>query len=261
MWLSINSEKMLTLREKINYYYLSTQKELVIQYKNSTFGFIWFFLGVVLQVLIVGFIFSYFIKIENYFLFLVSGLIPWYFLSNTIVKASSSFVQNSDLLQKTYFPRETIPFSVVFAKALQMIVSIGLIILTLLVSGYNFDFKILLVFIPLIWLILLASVISLMISILSVIYRDLSSLLQLIISIWFYSTPVIYSLNMVSGITRYLYFLNPMVSVIELFHYSFNVQTSLSLDIFIFNIFITLIFTIFSVRLFYKYNTILVDLL
>src|SRR3990167_5732195 len=93
-----------------------TEKELRARYKNTLFGFLWMFINPLLQMLVIGFIFRLFIKepIENYFLYLLVGLLVWNFFSLSLTKTTPSIVNERSLIKKAKFPREVIPLSIIF---------------------------------------------------------------------------------------------------------------------------------------------------
>ncbi len=92
---------------------IMTGNEIKARYKGTVAGFFWMIINPLLQMLIIGFVFSFFIKVPNYFLFLFVGLLPWQFFSTSLSKATKSFVSARFLLQKTKFAKEIIPFSIV----------------------------------------------------------------------------------------------------------------------------------------------------
>src|SRR3989337_4058776 len=99
-------------RNYFDFLWEMTEKEIKARYKRAIFGFLWVILNPVLQMIIIGVIFSYFIKIPNYFLFLFTGLLPWQFFSLSLTKATPSIVYERSLLQKARFPIEAIPISI-----------------------------------------------------------------------------------------------------------------------------------------------------
>src|SRR3989304_2803226 len=103
------------MKNYLDFILTMTQKEIKARYKRAVFGFLWIVLNPILQMIIIGVIFSFFIKIENYFLFLFSGLLPWQFISLSISKATPSIVFERALLQKAKFPIESIPVSIILA--------------------------------------------------------------------------------------------------------------------------------------------------
>ena len=81
-------------------------------------------------------------NIENYFLFLFSGLLPWQFFSLSLAKATPSFINERNLLQKANFPRSVIPISIILANFFHLIVSLTLLVIALIIIGHiNFPFE------------------------------------------------------------------------------------------------------------------------
>jgi len=113
-----------------------TQKEIKARYKHAVLGFLWVFLNPLIQMLVIGFVFSLIFRfgIENYYLFLFAGLLPWNFFSLALTKATSRIVWDRNLVQKAKFPRSTIPLSVVLSHFVHFLASWLLLIIFLLVS-------------------------------------------------------------------------------------------------------------------------------
>src|SRR3989304_9448269 len=120
-------KKMEYLKHYLDFLWAMTEKEIKARYKRAVFGFLWVVLNPVLQMIIIGAIFSFFIKIPNYFLFLLAGLLPWQFFSTSLSKATPSIVHERSLLQKAKFPIETIPISLILANFFNMVVSFVLL--------------------------------------------------------------------------------------------------------------------------------------
>ena len=111
-----------------------TEKEIKVRYKRAMFGFFWIILNPLLQMLIIGLIFSFFIKIPNYFLFLFSGLLLWQFFSLSVSKTTPSFIYERSLLQKAKFPKEAIPISIIISNFFNLLISLILLLSFLLLS-------------------------------------------------------------------------------------------------------------------------------
>ena len=88
-------------------------KDLKIKYHQAAGGFAWMLITPLVQTGIFIFIFSSLFKVSiaNYPLFLLSGLFPWSYLSNSLHDAANSILNNANLIKKTYFPREILPIS------------------------------------------------------------------------------------------------------------------------------------------------------
>src|SRR3989304_7521187 len=92
-----------------------TEKELRARYKNTVFGFLWILVNPILQMLVIGFIFAFFLKepIEHYYFYLFAGLLIWNFFSLSLSKATPSIVYERNLIKKAVFPRSVIPLSII----------------------------------------------------------------------------------------------------------------------------------------------------
>ena len=200
-------------------------QDLKVRYKNALIGFGWTLLSplamMVIFVLVFRLVFR--IRIENYPVFLLSGLFPWTFFTSSVSEATTSIVSRANLIKKTYFPREVIPISITLAKLVNFLLS--LIVLFAFILIYKIPLTATTLWLPVIILIqlILATGVSLIVSSLHVCYRDIRYLMEILLMLWFYVTPVVYSLDMVREplIKRHLfhlYNLNPMVGVISGYH-------------------------------------------
>ena len=95
-----------------------TVKELKARYKSTYFGFLWAFINPLLQMIILSIVFKFFfrIQVENYSIFLFSGLLPWMFFSLSLTSGTSTLIDNRDILKKVVFPREILPLSAISAN-------------------------------------------------------------------------------------------------------------------------------------------------
>jgi len=193
-------------------------KELKSKYKSTTLGFLWIVVNPLLQMIVLTIVFSFIIKIQvdNYSLFVFSGLLPWMFFSLSIQGGTSSLITNRDLIKKVPFPREILPISSVLAHLFIFILSLVLLVFFVVITlGLSFS---LLFLIPLILLVALFAVsLSLLLSSLDVYYRDVSFMLQALLIPWFYLTPILYPISYVPKQFLGIYQLNPMVGIMTAF--------------------------------------------
>src|SRR3972149_1050971 len=171
-----------------------TYRELKARYRGTIFGFLWMFLNPLFQMLMIGTIFQFFVpvKTDNYFLFLFAGLLPWNFFSLSLAKATPSFVFERGLIQKAAFPREAIPLSIIFSNFFHFLVALALYLGVLVIAGL-LSFQWLWIVPAMVWILLLAAPFSLLFSALNVRYRDVNFLIQALIPLWFYASPIISS--------------------------------------------------------------------
>ncbi len=220
-----------------------TEKESKIRYARTFFGKGWVLLFPVIQMLVMGFIFSFFIKLPNYFQFLFGGLCIWNFFSISITRSCVSLVSERMLVQKSKFPVETVPLSVVLSNLENLIISAVLFILYLLITNSLESVDIALLSYSLIMLILLTSGISLLVSVINVFRRDVNFIIQSLIPLLFYATPILYRLDDIPEKFRFVLMLNPMSSIVVGFRSAFMSQETTPFNMVVINIFtVTFIF-------------------
>jgi len=195
-----------------------TIKELKSKYKSATLGFLWILINPLLQMAVLTLVFSIFLKIDvkNYPLFVFSGLLPWMFFSLSLQAGTSSLITNRDLIKKTVFPRYLLPTSSVLAHLFTFVLALLLLIVFVVVMFGITPLLFLLIPIILLQTILAISIV-LLLSSLDVYYRDVSFILQAVLMIWFYITPILYPMTLVPKNFLFFYQLNPMVGIITAF--------------------------------------------
>lgn len=192
-------------------------KDLHGRYKGSFLGFLWTFINPLLQLLVYSIVFSVIIRmgIENYGLFLFVALIPWMFLSSSIVNGSNCIIANSNLVCKIYFPREVLPISVVNSNFINMLYSFIIVIVAVLIYGDNHVFVNWL-YLPLLFIIeyMIVLGITLIVASITVYFRDFAHILNILVTAWQFLTPVLYPISMVPKEYQNLFELNPMTNII-----------------------------------------------
>lgn len=209
--------------------------------------------------LIIGIIFSFFIKIPNYFLFLFTGLLPWQFFSLSLNKTTGSFVNERALLQKAKFPKEVIPISIIFSNFIHLLISLLLFLIFLLVIGKLSVSGVMLIIPALLWLLAFTIGASLFTASLNVRFRDINFFVQSLMVLWFYATPILYNLSLIPTNLRLLFALNPLTSVFELFHYSLLGQGEVSRQFVVVNLIISLGIVIVGIITYSKRHPYFVD--
>lgn len=199
--------------------YFLTKRELQIRYKQSLFGISW----AVVQPLAYAFIFSLFFgrlaKVSSegiaYPVFALAGLVPWLFASQGVSGSADSLIRDSNLLSKVYFPRLVLPASKVLSYLVDLL--IALCVLGIFIAIYGAHPGIGLAALPLFLLLAFATAaaIGMALGALNVAYRDVIVITPLLVQLWLFATPVIYPASLIHGAWRYVYAVNPMVTVIE----------------------------------------------
>lgn len=242
-----------------------TLKEIKARYKKAVLGFLWIFLNPLLQMAMIGLIFQFFVpvKVDNYFLFLFTGLLPWNFFAYSVNKNTPIMMHERSLIKKSNFPRESIVLAVVFSNLFHMLIAWLLLLLVLIGDKIFFEqytqwqvieYAIRLLWsIPLIaWLAMLTSGFSLLFAALNVKYRDVNFLVQAIIPLWFYATPIVYTLQILPETFGSLLYLNPMTGIIEMFHVVLLKQHVYEPELVVMDVFLSVVFFLLGCWVFWK---------
>lgn len=194
------------------------RKDLRGRYKGSALGFLWTFINPLLQLCVYTIVFSIIMRngIEKYYLFLFVALVPWIFFSSALTGGATSVLGSGDMVKKIYFPREVLPMAYITSSFVNMVLSFLVVFGVLLVTGYGFNFLAIL-YMPLIMIVeyILSLGIALLTSALTIYFRDLAYILNIIAMAWQFLTPVMYSAAQVPDRLMPIWRLNPMTPVID----------------------------------------------
>jgi lipopolysaccharide transport system permease protein len=187
--------------------YVLVARELKARYRGSVLGFFWSLLNPLLMLAVYAIVFAVIFtgrgpETSPYALFLFSGLLPWNWLSSSLTDAAASLTTHGALLKKILFPAEVLPLVAVLAQGLHFIFALPVLLLGLVLGALG-------VFgppIPLGWplvqavpLMVLEGVFvagaGLLLAALTVHFRDVKDLLATALSLWFFATPVLYTLS------------------------------------------------------------------
>lgn len=194
-----------------------TKKELKLRYKNHALGYLWSVANPMAFAAIYFIVFQVLMKVQikNYALVLVCGLFPWQWLANTIGVSPSIFLGNASLIKKVIFPRQLLVLVVVIQDMLHFIFALP-VILALMIYYHIYPSLNWLILFPTILIIQLTLVysLSLLIGSINLFFRDLEKLVGIFMTFLFYSTPVVYQVEMIPERFRSLIYLNPFATII-----------------------------------------------
>lgn len=200
-----------------------TEKELRARYKHTIFGFLWLVANPMLQMLIIGFVFPLFVKetVPHYHYFLFTGLLVWNFFSLSLSKTTSSIVNERSLIKKAMFPKAVIPISIILSNLIHYLAALLLFCIPLLFLR-TLSLTSIQYFVCGLGLLLLFTIgLSLLTSALNVRFRDINFFVQAILIIWFYATPIVYSLAQIPNRLLWLWRFNPLTSIVQLMQHAF----------------------------------------
>ena len=211
-------------------------RELRGRYKRSVLGWTWSLLNPLATVLIYWIVFSVFLKVvpplgdpsglRSFVLFLLCGLVPYRFLSESMTVATDSLVGNGNLIKKVYFPRELVVIAAVGGLLVTFAIELGVLLVLFVVFG-----NMVLPWIPVVLgLVVLETCfvlgVSFILAPLNVYVRDVKHFVSIALQALFYSAPIVYPIRLVpetadvAGVeipVRAIYELNPLVPMINCF--------------------------------------------
>jgi len=190
------------------------RREISQRYKQSILGYAWVILNPLFQLLVMTFVFSTIFKVSSfsvpYIIFLMVGLLPWNFFGQSLSSASNSLVSNSPLITKIYFPREILIYGTILAKIIDFLYSCLVLIPFFIYFHVSLNWQVLWVIPIFIIQLIFTAALSLIIASFNLFYRDIQYLLNLVISLWFYLTPILYPIEQFPEKYRFIFAFNPI---------------------------------------------------
>jgi lipopolysaccharide transport system permease protein len=202
-----------------------TMRDVKVRYKHTVLGAGWAVLRPVITMAIFTIIFGHLANMPSdgfpYPVFVYAGLLPWTFFSGAIASSGQSLVGSAHLVGKVYFPRLIIPLSSVGAGFVDLMIST--VILLLLMAWYGVGWTPHLLAAPLLLVAVLFTALGLgiLLSALTVSFRDFTQLTPFLLQVWLYITPVIFPVSIVPAGWKWIIYLNPMTGLIEAFRSAF----------------------------------------
>lgn len=179
----------------------NVKKEIRGKYKGSFLGILWSFVSPLLMTLVYAIVFPYLMRgagYEHYTTFLIIGILPWTWFTTSIAQGTFTIIGNGPIIKKVYFPREILPISVVTSGLVNFLISCIIILLFLVFSGIGFSVNILWLPLIIVAQYLLTLGIIFITGAINVYVRDLEYIINFIIQMLFYGTPILYSTEMFS---------------------------------------------------------------
>ena len=218
----LSSPALTELRELGNYRYLLGQlirRDILTRYKRSFLGVAWTMLNPLGTMLVMTFVFSLLFKgsVQNYPVYVLSGLIGWNFFSQGTNAAMSGLVWGGSLMQRIYLPRTIFGVSAIGTALVNTLLSIVPLLLVILISGAKIYWTIAYLPVSILLLTGFSLGFGLILSALAVFFPDVSEMYQIILMAWMYLTPIIYPESIIPEQYLGIYRLNPLNSMIKLF--------------------------------------------
>jgi lipopolysaccharide transport system permease protein len=194
-------------------------RELKARYRGSVLGFFWSFINPLLLLVIYTLVFKYVMpgshgpELEPYALFMFCGILPWTWFASSLAESSNVLISGGNLIKKVLFPAEILPIVTVLANMVHFF--LGLPILAAFLIYYRLPPTITILWLPVVVLVQLILTLgfALILSALTVHFRDIRDILANVLTFWFFATPIIYPWFQAPPVARRFLNLNPFTHV------------------------------------------------
>lgn len=215
-WIAVNWRELWDYRELL---FFLTWRDVAVRYKQTVLGVLWAVLQPFVRLVVFSAVFGRVAKMDSegfpYPIFLYAGLLPWQFFAEALNRSSQSVVASAQMVQKVYFPRLIIPFASIGACLVDFAISFVILAALMIYYGLTPSWASAMV-IPLVGLtVLVAAGVGVLLSALSVAYRDVRYVVPFVTQIWMFLTPVIYPVRFVPSKWQWLLMLNPMSGLVD----------------------------------------------
>jgi lipopolysaccharide transport system permease protein len=199
-------------------------RDVKVRYKQTVIGAAWSIIRPLLTTIIFTIVFNKVAKLESanaapYGLMVFAGMLPWQFFANSLSEASNSLVGNANLVSKVYFPRMIVPASSIITSFVDFGISFLILIGMLIYYSYLPSIAFLLLPLFIVFAFIASFGVGLYVTALNVKYRDFRYIIPFVVQFGLYVTPVGYNSAVIPEKWKLLYYLNPMVGVIDGFRF------------------------------------------
>ena len=207
-----------------NLLWVFVKRDLKVRYRYTMLGGLWSIIQPLSMMLIFSLVFSHIFHVQTagipYPLFSYTALIIWQAVSRMLTQGGSSLSEYAPMLSKIYFPRILVPLAIIVGACVDFLIASTILFGMIIFYGAALSLNLL--WIPLILLAILCLTIglTLWISALDVQFRDIRAALPFLLQVWMFATPIMYPVTIIPERLQTLYYLNPLVTYVELFRWA-----------------------------------------
>jgi lipopolysaccharide transport system permease protein len=225
-WAALNLRELWRFRDLL---ITLAGRDVKLRYRQTVLGVLWVIIQPLLGAGVLSFVFNTIAGLPTEgaspFAFAFAGMLGFTVFSSVLTKASSSLVQNAQMISKVFFPRLILPISTIFSSLLDLCVGLAALLLWMAVSSGSIHIGLLLIPVWLLLITILALGCGLFFGALMVSYRDVQYVLPVLVSLLTFASPIAYPLSYVMSklpeVVRPLYLvLNPLASLLSAFRWS-----------------------------------------
>ena len=204
----------------------SIKNEFIARFARSKLGGLWMIIHPLAQVAIYALILSNVLGarlpgIENkyaYALYLIAGILAWNLFAEIVGRCLTVFIEQGNLMKKMRFPRIALPVIVVGSCLLNNLLLFAAVLIIFAVLGHSPNIQMLWLLPLTLAVVALAVGIGLVLGVLNVFLRDIGQVVPIILQVWFWFTPVVYSINIVPDYLKGTLDINPMFPIVSAYH-------------------------------------------
>ncbi|MCL2436420.1 MAG: ABC transporter permease [Clostridiales bacterium] len=198
---------------------LMVKRDFVARYRKSVLGVLWSLLHPLMMMLVLTAVFSFLFdrQIENFPVYLLSGLIIYEFINESTTTSMTSIINNEGVIKKVYVPKYIFPLSRVISSLVQLGFSFLALIAVMVITGASFKITMLLLPVPILYTFIFAFGVAMLLAAMAVFFRDVMYLYSVLMRMLFFLTPIMYPMDMLPEWLRPFMGLNPIFQFIDYF--------------------------------------------
>jgi ABC-type polysaccharide/polyol phosphate export permease len=212
-------DELLALIKYRELVYQFTARSITARYKRSIIGVAWTMLNPLMTMIVLTLVFSQIFKwnVPFYPVYVLSGLIVWGFFSHTTSSAMGEMIWSGGLLNRIYVPKSVFAVSAIGTGLVNLGLSLVPLLLIAFILGTKMSFALLVLPFAVFLLALFALGVGLILATAAVYFADMIPVYEVVLTIWFYATPIIYPIEIVPTNLLWLFRLNPMLYLLQIF--------------------------------------------
>ena len=219
-WATLNLQELWHYRDLI---YFLAWRDVKVRYKQTIIGVTWVLLQPLAMMSVFWLIFGKMAQLPfdgvPYPLYILAGLIPWQFFSRVISESTNSLITDQRLITRVYFPRLVVPIATALAAFVDFILAMSLVVLLMIWFGIMPGAMVVLFPLAIVLILSAALGVGFWLSALNVEYLDVMHAIPFLVQFWFFATPVLYQTLLLPDAWRWIFALNPMTVVVEMFRW------------------------------------------
>jgi ABC-type polysaccharide/polyol phosphate export permease len=223
-------EKMREILRHRQLIMILVSRELKARYRGTVLGFFWSLFNPLLLMLVYTVVFGYIVgggrmagfeSTRFYALFMFNGILPWTWFSASMMESANVLMVHGALIKKIKFPIEVLPIMVVITNMVHFILALPVLLFFFLIFGRPLTLWALFLPVSLMVQFIFTMGLCFLISALTVHFRDIRDILANLLTLWFFSTPIIYPYETIPGALKMVLNFNPMTHLVESYHFAF----------------------------------------